>query len=131
MDTFETVIIFRPEVNLQEKLKEYEQLFKTTTDHIYVNPMGIRKLAYGVRGCNKGHYVSIYYNSTPQWINTDLDLKIRKDDDALKFMTIKMTEKPEDLVSYTRISLTEQDNKHIDAMDVLLGLTSYYKKEVI
>ena len=136
---FETTIIFKPDINLQEKLREYEQIFKATTDHIYLNPAGIKKLSYKVREYTTGHYVQFYYNSTTHWVSTNLDLVLRKDDDVLKFLNLEMAKAPSELTSYNKISLSARCNKHIDALDVLLGLTSYYednnkednKKEVI
>lgn len=138
MRLFETTIIFTPDINLQEKLREYEQIFKATTDHIYLNPAGIKKLSYKVREYTTGHYVQFYYNSTTHWVNTNLDLVLRKDDDVLKFLNLEIDEAPSELTRYNKISLNAKGNKHIDALDVLLGLTSYYednkednKKEVI
>lgn len=78
-----------------------------------------------------GYYMVFYYNSNVKWINHELDLKLRQDDDVVKFLSMNLEENTEDLAKCERISLCEQDNRNIDALDVLLGLTSYYKKEVI
>lgn len=127
MDMFETVMIFKPEINLQKKLREYEQVFKNTTDRLYFHPLGIKKLAYDVKKYKEGHYVVFYYRSNSHWVNTELDLKLRQDDDVLKFMSMQAGEVSEEFDRYTMVELTEQ-NKRIDAMDVLLGLASYNKE---
>lgn len=131
MKLYETVIIFKPTVDLQVKRKEYEQVFKETTNHIYLKDIGVKNLAYTARGFRQGHYVLFCYNSNDHWISTDLDLKLRQDEDVIKFLTANLEEEEKTLAEYTRISLSEQDNKRIDALDVLLGLKSYYKEEVI
>lgn len=128
MDMFETIMIFKPEINLQKKLREYEQVFRNTADRLYFHPLGIKKLAYDVKKYKEGHYVVFYYKSNAHWVDTELDLKLRQDNDVLKFISIPAEEAPKEFNSYTMVELTEQ-NKRIDAMDVLLGLASY-KKEV-
>lgn len=131
MKLYETVIIFKPTVDLQVKRKEYEQVFRDTTDHIYLKDIGVKNLAYKANGFAQGHYVLFCYNSNLHWVNTILDLKLRQDNDVLKFLSTNLDENSETLSEYTRISLSEQDNKRIDALDVLLGLKSYYEKEVM
>lgn len=131
MKLYETVIIFKPTIDLQEKRKEYEQVFKNTTDHIYLKDIGIKNLAYKVLGFAQGHYVLFCYNSNLDWVDTELYLKLRQDDDVLKFLSTNLDETPETLSEYTRINLNEQNNKEIDALDVLLGFKTYHKKEVI
>lgn len=131
MKLYETVIIFKPTVDLQMKRKEYEQVFRDTTDHVYLKDIGVKNLAYKASGFAQGHYVLFCYNSNLHWVDTILDLKLRQDNDVLKFLSTNLDENPETLREYTRINLSEQNNKKIDALDVLLGLKSYYKEEVI
>lgn len=131
MKLYETVIIFKPTIDLQVKRKEYEQVFRDTTDHIYLKDIGVKNLAYKANEFAQGHYVLFCYNSNSHWVDTVLDLKLRQDDDVLKFLSTNLDENPETLSEYTKIDLSEQDNKKIDALDVLLGLKSYYKEEVI
>lgn len=125
MKLYETVIIFKPTIDLQEKRKEYEQVFKNITDHIYLKDIGVKNLDYKASGFAQGHYVLFCYNSNLHWVDTELYLKLRQDDDVLRFLSTNLDETPETLSEYTRINLNEQNNKEIDALDVLLGLAEY------
>ena len=125
MKLHETVIIFKPTIDLQEKRKEYEQVFKKITDHIYLKDIGIKSLAYDTNGFHQGRYVLFCYNADEEWVITDLYLKLRQDNDVLRFLSTNLDEHPETLSEYTRINLNEQNNKEIDAQDVLLGLAEY------
>lgn len=53
MKLYETIIIFQPKINPEEKLKEYKLFYRQTTDHIYLDNIGIKKLAYKSRGFSK------------------------------------------------------------------------------
>lgn len=131
MKLFETILILKPEVDFNKKLKELEQLFKTTTDHIYFKDMGEKHLAYPQRNYTEGHYVIFYYNSVSDWISHELDLHCRKDDDIIKFLTTDIRNPTNtDLDDLEKIDLVSP-NKRIDAIDVILGLAEYTKKEVI
>lgn len=129
MKFFETILILKPEVDLDKKLKELEQLFKTTTDHVYLKDMGEKHLAYPQRGYNDGHYLLIYYNSVSDWIRHELELHCRTDDDILKFLTTNVEDATDiDFDELKRIDLVSP-NKRIDALDVILGFADYKRKE--
>lgn len=129
MKLFEAILIFKPGVDFNKKKQEYEQLFKHTTDYIYLKDLGVQNLAYPQKNYARGHYAIFYFNSTTDWVNHDFDLYCRRDDDVLKFMTTDIQELREDFNELERIDLVNP-NKRIDAIDVILGLAEY-KKEVI
>lgn len=129
MKLFEAILILKPGVDFNKKKQEYEQLFKHTTDYIYLKDIGVKNLAYPQKNYARGHYVIVYFNSTIDWVDRDFDLYCRRDDDVLKFMTTDIQELREDFNELERIDLANP-NKRIDAMDVILGLAEY-KKEVI
>lgn len=129
MKLFEAILIFKPGVDFSEKKQEYEQLFKHTTDYIYLKDIGVKNLAYPQKNYARGRYVICYFNSTIDWVDRDFDLYCRRDDDVLKFMTTDIQELREDFNELERIDLVNP-NKRIDAIDVILGLAEY-KKEVI
>lgn len=128
MKLFEAIIIFAPRVDFKKKLKEYEQVFKESMDYIYLKDMGIKHLAYPQKKYKTGHYALFYFNSTSDWVSNRLNEYCKKDDDVLKFLTTKMNKLIEDFDELERIDLIKQ-NKKIDAMDVILGLAEYEKKE--
>ena len=130
MKLFEAVLILTPGVDFNKKMKEYEQVFKHTTDHMYLKDLGVKNLAYPQKNYARGHYVIFYFNSTTDWVTHDFDLYCRRDNDVLKFMTTDMQEPGEDFNELERIDLVNP-NRRIDAMDVILGLAEYKKKEVI
>lgn len=129
MKLFEAILILKPGVDFNKKKQEYEQLFKHTTDYIYLKDIGVKNLAYPQKNYARGHYVIVYFNSTIDWVDRDFDLYCRRDDDVLKFMTTDIQELREDFNELERIDLVNP-NRRIDAMDVILGLAEY-KKEVI
>lgn len=129
MKLFEAILIFKPGVDFNKKKQEYEQLFKHTTDYIYLKDIGVKNLAYPQKNYARGHYVTFYFNSTIDWVDRDFDLYCRRDDDVLKFMTTDIQELREDFNELERIDLVNP-NRRIDAIDVILGLAEY-KKEVI
>lgn len=129
MKLFEAILIFKPGVDFSKKKQEYEQLFKHTTDYIYLKDIGVKNLVYSQKNYARGRYVICYFNSTIDWVDRDFDLYCRRDDDVLKFMTTDIQELREDFNELERIDLVNP-NKRIDAIDVILGLAEY-KKEVI
>lgn len=128
MKLFEMIIIFKPKISDEIKqhiMTEYAPLFKETTDYIYFQDIGEKKLAYSYRDYKVGHYVLMYFNSTLKWKTDKLEQKLNKDEKVLKYM-IMPTDESEEKISkqYSRIDLGNP-NKRIDAIDVLLGFTNY------
>lgn len=128
MKLFEMIIIFKPKTSDEIKqhiMTEYAPLLKETTDYIYFQDIGKTKLAYPCRGYKVGHYVLMYFNSTPKWKTDKLEQKLDKDEEVLKYVVVP-TDEPEEKISKlcSRIDLSNP-NKRIDAIDVLLGFTNY------
>ena len=87
--------------------------------------MGKKKLAYDVRGCEYGYYAVFTYESTQDLVNTKLDLMLRKDDDVIKFLTLRYdgeytpdSEENDDSASIK----SEQRKKPVDVFDLIFGL---------
>lgn len=57
---------------------------------IKTNMIGKKKLAYKQRGNTYGWYVAFKYESTEDLIHSSLDLRLRKDDDVIKFLTMDL-----------------------------------------
>ena len=122
---FETILIFSDkltEEEYEEKVKDYKKwLAGLPAARIRTEKMGKKKLAYDVRGCEYGYYAQFRYESTSDLINSKLDLMLRKDDDVIKFITLRYdgdyTPDEEEVKS-------EQRKKPVDVFDLIFGLES-------
>ena len=126
---FETILIFSDkltEEEYEEKVKYYKKwLAGLPAAKIRTEKMGKKKLAYDVRGCGHGYYAQFTYESTSDLINTTLDLMLRKDDDVIKFLTLRYDGDytPDDYDEETPASIkSEQRKKPVDVFDLIFGL---------
>ena len=138
MKKYETIIIINPASNIPAVIKKYEDLFTKASVlgiPVEVKDEGRKELAYEVKGRREGHFV--VYNWTRPDISTpsidDLERIMRLDDNVLKYMIVKLHEdatydKPEEDEVATPPAKSEQFSV-TDAMDVLLGLDDYHKKD--
>lgn len=146
--TYETVVIFSPdEAKAKKDIKKYTKIMQDCYPHtkIKVEDMGERKLAYEIKENRTGYYVVFTWKGTPENV-ADLERQFRINDNVLKFITIKAdddddldeyAEVPDDMIGEIAKSPAEilaeeaaESEQPIDAMDVLLGLATYKKKEV-
>ena len=124
---FETILIFNgklTEEEYEEKVKYYKKwLAGLPAAKIRTEKMGKKKLAYDVRGCEHGYYAQFIYESTQDLVNTKLDLMLRKDDDVIKFLTLRYdgdyTPDEDD-----EKAKSEQRKKPVDVFDLIFGLES-------
>lgn len=104
LNYYESVIMFEdlPEDKIKKKIEDYfikilhgEELDIPTI--IYTKEdLGVRRLAYDVKGESKGHYVKYVFETAPERI-VELERFLRIDDDVLKFITLKLDELDEDI----------------------------------
>lgn len=127
MDKFETIVIFKPIDTAKEEIKMFTNVIQNLnkTKKVKVENMGVKNLAYEVQNHKQGHYALFYWQGNEEDV-LELERRLRIDDDVLKFMTMKNSELPE-LEDYD--SESEQKKSKPDALDVLLGLADYKKKE--
>ena len=122
---FETILIFSgklTEEEYEEKVKDYKKwLTELSATKIKTEKMGKKKLAYGVRGCEYGYYAQFTYESTSDLINSKLDLMLRKDDDVIKFLTLRYDGDytPDE---YEEEVKSEQRKKPVDVFNLIFGL---------
>ena len=128
---FETILIFNgklTEEEYEEKVKYYKKWFAgLPAARIRTEKMGKKKLAYEVRGCEHGYYAQFTYESTSDLVNTKLDLMLRKDDDVIKFLTLRYDGDytPDDYDEEAPASIkSEQKKKPVDVFDLIFGLES-------
>ena len=128
---FETILIFSDkltEEEYEEKVKSYKKwLAGLPAARIRTEKMGKKKLAYDVRGCEHGYYAQFIYESTEDLINTKLKLMLQKDDDVIKFLTLRYDGEytPDEYEEDTPASIkSEQRKKPVDVFDLIFGLES-------
>lgn len=126
MNTFETIIIFNPNLLEEKDIKKYTDLIQgfSKTKKVRSKDMGIKKLAYTITKETHGYYVLFDYHMENQKVNLPkLEKELRLDDKVLKFLTVKNTvDKLDDLIS---IKNSKIKNEQMDAYDVMLGLADY------
>ena len=129
-NAYDTIIIFQPALSKDEYthiLFRYRNLLdKLGCLKIEDNVIGRKKLAYKVQDYEQGYYIQFSYISTPDAVKA-LERNINADSNAIKFMSV-LTESDVKVLSTNPESEQMQDNKNIDAMDVLLGLAKYNQK---
>ena len=130
----ETILILDPKTDAQKVINRYADLLilHSVDDPdigVYVQDEGLRELAYDVRGFRQGYYIALYYKpKNKDWVNTELEVKLRKDPEVLKFLTVRDVDISSQTFSKTvfKSDVTEQiDNKYINAWDVLFGDAKY------
>jgi len=98
MNHYETLFVVKPTLT-DEEIKSQ---IKNTTDIIAkeggeivaTDDMGMRKLAYPVEKNERGYYTVVYYKA-PGTLIAELERQMRYNEDILKFMTVKYTNKKE------------------------------------
>ena len=124
---FETILIFSDkltEEEYEEKVRDYKKWFAgLPAARIRTKKIGKKKLVYSVRGCECGYYTQFIYESTQDLVNTKLDLMLRKDDDVIKFITLRYDGDytPDE---YEEEAKSEQRKKPVDVFDLIFGLES-------
>ena len=126
---FETILIFSnklTEEEYEEKVRNYTKWFAgLPAAKIKTEKMGKKKLAYEARGCEYGYYAQFIYESTQDLVNSKLDLMLRKDDDVIKFLTLRYDGDytPDEYEEDTPASIkSEQRKKPVDVFDLIFGL---------
>lgn len=124
-NAYDTIIIFQPALSKDEythiKLHYLDLLNRLECSKIKHDIIGNKKLAYKVQDYEQGYYIQFSYIATPDAV-ASLEQNLREDDDAIKFISV-LTES--DVEAPDTNPESEQNNKNIDAMDVLLGLAKY------
>lgn len=124
---YDTIVIFQPALSKDDYIHiafHYRNLLeKLGCMEINDNIIGNKKLAYKVKDYEQGYYIQFSYIATPDAVKA-LERNINADSNAIKFMSV-LTESDVKVLSNNPESEQMQDNKIIDAMDVLLGLAKY------
>ena len=128
---FETILIFSDkltEEEYEEKVRDYKKWFaELPATKMRTEKIGKKKLAYEVGGCWHGYYAHFTYESTQDLVNTKLDLMLRKDDDVIKFITVKhdgdyTPDEPDEDEKAPASDKIEQKKKPVDVFNLIFGL---------
>lgn len=90
MNKYESVIITKPikEVG-NEMTTKVSKIIENYGDVQDIEEMGIRKLAYTVKGNDEGYYIIFYFRSDSDFI-PELQRQFRLEENIIKFMIIKV-----------------------------------------
>ena len=98
MNCYETLFILKPTLTDEETAKQVELVSSYITEEggeiVATDAMGMRKLAYEIDGNARGYYTVIYHKS-PATAIAEIERRLRYNEDALKFFTIKYSNKKE------------------------------------
>ena len=98
MNCYETLFILKPTLTEEETAKQVELVQNYVTDAggdiAATDSMGMRKLAYEIDGNARGYYTIIYHKS-PAAAIAEIERRLRYNEDVLKFLTIKYSNKKE------------------------------------
>ena len=129
MKYFETIVIFKPDEDIAKpKIRKFLDLLQSYQKEKCVGceQLGIKNLAYEIKEHKQGYYALF------KWLGTIDDVynserQFRIDDDVLKFITVKMEDSATNLKDLNPVLTKSEQNKNIDAWDVLFGFTNYIK----
>lgn len=92
MNRYESVIIMKPTLTEEEKnnkLNEYKNMFsKFAKREVEIEDLGLKRLAYEIKGNAEGRYAVFKFNANPENIS-EIERRYRIDDDVMKFITVK------------------------------------------
>ncbi len=95
MRHYETLILFSPDLNSEERQNILEEVSKVIRGESGQDPLlddwGMRQLAYPVRKYTRGHYVRVEFASDGGII-PEMERKLRIYEGVLKFLTVKLSD---------------------------------------
>ncbi len=93
---YETFFLLRPDLSDEERNEIIEKFKSIITEHggqiVKVDPWPLRTLAYRVQKLTKGYYVLLEYGAPGDTIS-EMTRNLRLDENVLKFITIKKSDK--------------------------------------
>ena len=90
MSKYESIMILNQKVedkDVERITDEIATLIKVTHTDI----LGLKKLAYEIKGNTEGYYIDLYFNGTTEDVGT-LEKYYREEENVIKFLTIKVEE---------------------------------------
>lgn len=124
IQSFETIIIFAQDFTTggyNLKVDEWKKILAgTPAAKIRTDRIGRKKLTYEAKGNTYGWYVSFKYECTEDLVNSRIDLKLRQDDDVIKFMSMPYSKQytPDE---YDQ-EASEQKKKPVDIFNLIFDI---------
>lgn len=87
---YESFIIFNVNTS-KEKMQEIKEYIKMITDYYYEEDIGVKLLAYMIKGQEKGYYYLIQFEGNEEKVK-NLERYYRIKDEIMKFVTVKKWE---------------------------------------
>lgn len=92
MNKYESVIITKPDEELAIKVEDkFSEIIEENGNLTKLENLGIKQLAYQIKGYEKGHYLIYYFESEPEFIE-ELRRQYRIDENVIKFIVIRVEE---------------------------------------
>lgn len=135
INTYETIIIFDP-TKYKDQIEIFRDMCQEFTGKKYKikeEQLGVKKLAYPIREkFTKGYYVIFTWQGIPSNVS-ELERCMHLNKNVLKFITVKKedAELEENDAEYISKDVESEQSSTIDALDVMLGLAEYKRKEVV
>lgn len=93
MKGYETICILHPDLgeeDVQKTIDQYTQIISDNGGEVHKSESwGLRKLAYKVKGNEKGTFIYLLYGGVPKTVN-ELERNLRITDQNVRYMTIKV-----------------------------------------
>ena len=120
---YETTLILTPDKSdseVSKLIKGYAKLLKTSgAKIIHEDLWGLRNLVYPIKKKNTGYYFTVEY-SGPTTVIADFELALKRDEDVLRFLTIKLDKFAVDYNERKRKGLIGRDKQPKKAAEAAL-----------
>ena len=91
MNKYESVIIVNPNTDekaIEETISKTTDLITKQGKVIQIDKLGVKKLAYEIRRCKEGYYISFDYE-TDSSVIAEIERQFRINESILKFLTVR------------------------------------------
>ena len=91
MNKYESVIIINPNTDekaIEETISKTTDLITKQGKVIQINKLGVKKLAYEIKRCKEGYYISFEYK-TDSSVIAEIERQFRINESILKFLTVR------------------------------------------
>jgi len=108
MNHYELLFVLKPTLTDEETKAQIEKVQSNITAQdatiVATDDMGMRKLAYPVEKNERGYYTVVYFQA-PGAAIAEIERLLRINEEILKFMTVKYTNKKE-IAQFTKMAAT-------------------------
>ena len=94
MENFESVLIMKKNISEEKRneiIDKIKKLIETEGEIKNIDVLGLKKLAYDIKGNNEGFYYVIYFKANPEK-ERELEKLYRTIEEIIKFLVVKTDE---------------------------------------